>query len=96
MAKEGAGKGKLAKRIAMFAAATCRFARSMEGERVDSREGGEVAEEKGMRRRVTFAFPLRAVRVAARCPGSGELFASGLFAVYSLSASSRKSLISAA
>ena len=96
MAKEGVGKGKLAKRIAMFVVATCRYARLVEGERVGSREGGEVAEEKGMRKRVAFAFPLRAVRAAARCPGSGEPFASGLFAVYSLSASSRKSLISAA
>lgn len=96
MAKEGAGKGKLAKRIAMFVVAICRYARSMEGKRVGAREGGEVAEEQGMRRRVTFEFPLRAARAAARCPGSGGLFASGLFAVYSLSASSRKSLISAA
>ena len=81
MAKEGAGKGKLAKRSAMFALAACRYVRSVEGKRVGAREGGEVAEEKGMRRRVTFAFPLRAVRAAARCPGSGEPFASGLFVV---------------
>ena len=45
MAKEGAGKGKLAKRIAMFVVATCRYARSVEGKRVGAREGGEVAEE---------------------------------------------------
>lgn len=96
MANEGAGKGKLAKRIAMFVVATCRYARSVEGERVGSWEGREVAEEQGMRRHVAFAFPLRAVRAAARCPGSGEPFASGLFAVYSRSASSRRSLISAA
>ena len=90
MAKEGSGKGKLAKRNVMFAAGICWFACSVEGERVDSREGGEVAEEKGMRRRV--AFPI----LLACCPGTNAPFASGLFAVYSLSASSRKSLISAA